>query len=141
MKLFQVPPSHICKAWGDGAYNLGKATDHAKREITPDQLKLLLLRGERTLLGIADDSDIPQAWAAVQIQTLPNLRTLFVYALYAPGATSPEAFKLLAEYGRSNGCMTIRGCCIDPIGRIWERRFEAKKLYSTYEIEIDEGRT
>lgn len=137
MKLFQVPVSHIGKAWADGAYNLGEATNHAKREITPDQLKLLLLRGERTLLGIAGDGDIPQAWAAVQIQTLPNIRTLFVYALYAPGSAGPDAFKLLAEYGRANGCETIRGCCIDSIGRLWERRYDAKKLYSTYEIEIE----
>lgn len=136
MKLFAVPASHICAAWRDGAARLAEATKHAEREITADQLKMLLLRGERTLLGIADDSDIPQAWAAVQIQTLPNIRILFVYALWAPYHAGEENLRLLVDYARQNGCETIRGCSIDRIGRLWQRRFGARKIYSTYEIEI-----
>jgi hypothetical protein len=135
MKLFQVPVSHIGKAWSDGAYNLAEATDRAKREITPDQLKMLLLRGERTLLGIADDSDIPQAWAAVTIQTLPNLRTLYVWAIYAPGYTGPAAFDLLKRYATDNGCETIRGACDPAVAKLWIRKFDAKVIYSVYEIE------
>lgn len=136
MKIFQVPPSHVGIAWRDGAQYLAEATKHAEREITADQLKMLLLRGERALLGIADDGDIPKAWAAVQVQTLPNIRILFVYALYSPGHVTPECFELLKGYARQNGCETIRGCSIDSIGRIWERKCNAKRLYSTYEIEI-----
>jgi hypothetical protein len=100
-------------------------------------LKLLLLRGERTLIGIADDSDIPRAWAAVQIQTLPNLRTLYVYAMYGPGWAGLESFNLLRDYARQNGCETIRGSSIDSIGRLWEKRFQAQKLYSVYEMEVN----
>lgn len=136
MKLFQVPTSHVGIAWRDGAYNLEKATDRASREITASQLKALLLRGERTLVGIAE-GDIPKAWAAVQVQTLPNLRVLYVYALYAPGYAGPECYELLRQYAKQNGCETIRGSSIDSIGRIWERRFKAKKLYSVYEMEVD----
>lgn len=135
MKLFQVPVSHIGVAWADGAQSLAKATDRAKREITESQLKMLLLRGERTLLGIADDSDIPQAWAATQIQVLPNLRILYVYAIHAPGQTGPEAFELLKKYARDNGCETIRGACDPAVGRLWARKFDAKIIYSVYEIE------
>ena len=135
MKLFTVPPSHICIAWRDGADKLSQATALASREITADQLKLLLLRGERTLLGIADDSDIPQAWAAVQIQTLPNLRTLYVYAIYAPGFTGPACFDLLKRYATDNGCETIRGACDPAVAKLWVRKFDAKVIYSVYEIE------
>ena len=137
MKLFTVPPSHICIAWRDGADKLSQATARASREITADQLKLLLLRGERTLIGIADDSDIPRAWAAVQIQTLPNIRVLYVYAMVGPGFAGAESFELLRQYAKQNGCETIRGSSIDSIGRLWQRRFGAQKLYSVYEMEVN----
>jgi hypothetical protein len=135
MKLFSVPVSHIGVAWADGASKLAEATNRAKREITPDQLKMLLLRGERTLLGLADDSHKPQAWAAVQIQVLPNLRTLYIYAIYAPGNTGPEAFNLLKQYARDNGCETIRGACEPSVGRLFTRKHGANIIYSVYEIE------
>lgn len=137
MRLFQVPVSHVGVAWKNGAYNLGEATKRAEREITPDQLKLLLLRGERTLLGVADDSDTPKAWLAVQVQTLPNLRTLFVYAIWAPGMLEGEPFELLKQYARDNGCEVIRGCCVPVVGRRLQIANKAKVIYSTYEIEVD----
>jgi len=54
MELFQVPASHIDAAWRDGARLLEQACKRADREVTADQLKFLLARGERTLLGLAD---------------------------------------------------------------------------------------
>lgn len=98
---------------------------------------MLLLRGERELVGIADDSDIPKAWAAIQFQTLPNIRTLYVYAMYGPGWAGVDSFNLLRDYARQNGCESIRGASIDSIGHLWESRFQAKKLYSVYEMEVD----
>ncbi len=137
MELVQVPLAFVAKAWNDGAYNLVKAAERAKREITGDQLKMLLLRGERTLVGIVDN-ETPKAWAAVQLQGLPNLRTLYIYSIYAPGTTGPEAFKLLKDYARQNGCETIRGACDEAVGRLWNRKFGAKPIYSVYEFEVNE---
>lgn len=136
MELVQIPLHLVPKAWKDGAYNLVKAAERAKREITGDQLKMLLLRGERTLVGIVED-ETPKAWAAVQLQVLPNIRTLYIYSIYAPGTTGPEAFSLLKDYARQNGCETIRGACDEAVGRLWQRRFNAKPLYSVYEFEVE----
>jgi hypothetical protein len=137
MRLFQVPVSHVGQAWADGAQSLGEATARAEREITASQLKMLLLRGERTLIGVADDSDTPKAWAAVQVQTLPNIRILFIYAAWGPGFAKPAVMDLLVQYARDNGCESIRCSSIDSIGEIWERKLKAKKIYSTYEFEMN----
>jgi len=135
LKLVHVHHAHVDQAWKDGASNLAEACKWASREVTPDQLKMMLARGERQLLALESDGH-KVAWAAVQVQQLPNLRILYVYSIYAPGSTGPEAFALLADLARSEGCSSIRGACSEQVARLWERRFKAKRLYTTCEIEL-----
>lgn len=135
MKLMHIPPAHVDRAWKDGAHNLSKACEWALREVTPDQLKMMLARGERQLLGLDVDGRFV-AWAAVQVQQLPNIRVLYIYSIYAPGSTGPEAFRQLADLARAEGCSSIRGACSEQVLRIWERKFQAKRLYTICEIDI-----
>jgi hypothetical protein len=135
MKIVHVLPAHIDKAWRDGAHNLAEACKWASREVTPDQLKMLLARGERQLLALDVDGQFV-AWAAVQVQQLPNLRVFYVYSIYAPGSTGVEAFEQLAHLARAEGCSSIRGACVEAVARIWEREFKAKRLYHMMEIDL-----
>lgn len=135
MKLMHIPPAHVDRAWKDGAHQLSEACKWASREITPDQLKMLLARGERQLLGLDVDGKFV-AWAAIQIQQLPNIRVLYVYSIYASGSTGPDAFRLLADLARAEGCSSIRGACVEQVARLWERKFQAKRLYHMMEIEV-----
>ena len=135
MRLLHIPPAHIDKAWREGAHNLAKACQWASREVTPDQLKMMLARGERQLLGLDVEGQFV-AWAAVQVQQLPNIRVFYIYSIYAPGSTGPEAFRLLADLARSEGCSSIRGACVEQVARLWERKFAAKRLYSVCEIDV-----
>lgn len=137
MELFVCSPAFVDAAWADGASTLAEATKWADREITPDQLKMMLARGERVLLGMREGTEKPCAWAAVQVQQLPNIRCLYVYAIVAHNNTGPEQFDKLKEYAKANGCTTIRGACSDAIGRLWERKLKAQKLYAIYEIEVN----
>lgn len=135
MKLTHIPAAHVDRAWKDGACQLAEACKWALREVTPDQLKMMLARGERQLLGLDVDGKFV-AWAAVQVQQLPNIRILYVYSIYAPGSTGPEAFKQLADLARAEGCSSIRGACSEQIARLWERKFKARRLYITCEIDV-----
>lgn len=135
MELFICTPAQIDQAWSDGANKLEEACKLASREITIDQLKMLLSRGERTLLGVRDETGI-KGWAAIQIQQLPNIRVLYVYSIYAPGATGPRVFEQLRQYAKANGCSGIRGACNEAVSRLWARRFDAKPLYTIMEIPV-----
>ncbi len=135
VNLLRVSPAHIDKAWKDGAHKLSEATKWAGDEITPDQLKMLLSRGERQLLAL-QDGDALVAWAAVQVQQLPNIRVLYVYAIYAPGSTGPEAFSQLSDLARAEGCSEIRGACSDAVARLWERKLKATKAYAIYRVPL-----
>lgn len=135
MRIFQVPVEYTERAWKDGAHNLSEAVEKAKGEITTDQLKMLITRGERALLGVSDEEKVI-AWLAVQVQQLPNVRTLYVYSIYAPNGTMPAAFEQLRQYAKAAGCSEIRGACVDSVLRLWERKFKAEKLYSVMRIMV-----
>lgn len=98
---------------------------------------MILSRGERLLIGVREPGGPPLGWAVVTVNQLPNLRTLYVWDIYAPGATGPEAFRLLKDYAKANGCSCIRGSCDDAVGRLWERKLGASKVYSVYQIEVE----
>jgi len=134
MELFQCRPDEIDRAWQDGAHRLSEATKHAAREVTADQLKMLLARGERILLGARDGNEV-KGWAAVQVQQLPNIRVLYIFALQGSGVCSPAGIALLREYAVANGCTTIRGAVRASMARLLTR-LGGRPLYQTFELEV-----
>jgi hypothetical protein len=147
MRLVIIPPAHLDRVWREGANQLAEACKWADREVTPDQLKMMLARGERQLLALdaANDAGTPTekqapprfvAFAAVLVQQLPNIRCLYVYSIFAPGETAPECFEHLAGFARHEGCSSIRGACSDAVERLWARKFKARTLYHICEIDV-----
>lgn len=136
VRIELVHPAFIDRAWKDGAHMLSEAVKWAASEVTPDQLKMLLSRGERTLLSAVDRLGARVGWAAVQVQQLPNIRVLYIYSMWAPGVTSPDVWAQLADYARGQGCSSIRGACRPSMVRLLTQRFGAKALYTTCEIDL-----
>jgi hypothetical protein len=137
MQLFQCHPHEIDKAWRDGAHVLSEATKWAMRDVTTDQLKMLLARGERTLIGMRD-GDAVVGWAAVSVNQMPNIRVLHVYAMAGRGIVEPASLALLKEYAAANGCSSIRGCVRPSMLRLM-RRLGAQPIYTTFEIDAVEA--
>lgn len=135
MNLFVVPTHLAMKAWGEGAHKLTEAIDKAKGEVTADQLKLLLSRGERQLVGIESAGEVV-AWFAVVVDQLPNVRALYIYAAWAPGAVNAEVFAPLAQFARDSGASEVRGASSDAIMRIWRAKLGAEKLYNVFRIGV-----
>ena len=134
LQLFQCSPAETDRAWSDGAHRLEEATKWAAREVTPDQLKMLISRGERTLLGARDEKGKIVGWAVIGIQQLPNIRCLYIYALQGRGVCSAEGVGLLKDFAVANGCTTIRGAVRASMARLLTK-LGGKPLYQTYEIE------
>ena len=133
MHLNLIPAAFVDRAWKDGASELARACDRAKGEVTADQLKMMLARGERDLLCLVDDGK-PVGWMVVQVQQLPNVRVMYVYSLYAPHH-SLDAYRLLKDEAKVNGCSVIRGAVDEANERLW-RAVDAQKVYTVYQIEV-----
>lgn len=134
--LFYVAPKFVGQAWRDGAHQLSIACEKAAGEVTGDQLKLMLSRGEHQLFGFRDGDGPALGWIAVSIQQMPNLRALFIYAIHAPGAAGVECMSQLKAYAQSEGCTVIRGACDDAVLRLWQIKFKARKVYTIAEVEV-----
>lgn len=134
-QLLTVPPSHVDRAWRDGAHKLDAACATSGGEITADQLKLMLSRGERTLLAIVNDG-APVGWIVCRIDQLPNIRALHVCELYAPGATFDECWEQIKQYAADHGCSEIR-CSAKPAqARLYRMRWGFEPIYTTLKVSL-----
>jgi hypothetical protein len=133
MHISIVPPAFIDRAWKEGAHHLALACDRAKEEITGSQLKLILSRGERQLIRLAEGEEVI-GWAVTTAQQLPNLRALYVWSLYAPGH-SLDMYDQLKRVALDAGCSVIRGAVDEANERLWQR-VKAQKVYTVYQIEV-----
>ena len=135
MELRPVQPSHIDIAWRDGASNLADACDTAGGEITGDQLKMILSRGERTLLQMWD-GEKAVGWGVIRIEQLPNLRALYITGLYAPHGRFEQFFDQIKSIALSMGCSRVR-CAAKPAqARLYRMRCNFQPVYEIVEVEV-----
>ena len=76
MKLEPIGTFFVDKAWKEGADCLAAACDES--EVTPSQLKMILSRGERTLIRMDRESQTV-GWGVVRVDQLPNVRALHIW--------------------------------------------------------------
>jgi hypothetical protein len=132
--LIVVPSTHIDRAWKEGASALGLACATSGGEITGDQLRMMLSRGERTLLRM-DDGEIA-GWVAVGVEQLPNMRVMYVYELYAPNGQFEAFFDELKAMAVQLGCSRVR-CAAKPAQeRLYRMRLGFTPVYQVLEVEI-----
>jgi hypothetical protein len=134
IKLIHVPTTHIDFAWRKGAYCLAEACDASFGEITGDQLKMILARGERSLLEMTMDGETV-GWGVVRVDQLPNLRVLHITDLVAHNASFEDYFEQIKQLARDLGCSKVR-CCAGPAQeRLYRMKSGFRALYTTMEAE------
>lgn len=130
-----VPPHFVDREWKAGAFKLAEACATSGGEVTGDQLKLLLMRGERALARIVKDGQAV-GWMALRIDQLPNVRVLHVCELYAPGAMFSECWDQLKVFASGNGCTEIR-CAAKPAqARLYRMKFGFEPVYETLRVSL-----
>lgn len=135
MQLAVIPPHFVDRAWKDGADCLGEACETSGGEITGDQLKMILARGERTLIALRDE-DKTVGWGCWRVDQLPNIRVLHCTDLVARNANFEAFFFALKAAAEMLGCSEIR-CCAGPAqARLYRHKLGMKSVYETLRIEL-----
>jgi hypothetical protein len=135
MELQQVPAHFIDRAWKDGASILADACDTSGGEITGDQLKMMLSRGERTLIRMVDDGNTV-GWGVVRVDQLPNLRALHITDLSASNGHFEQFFTAIKDMASALGCSRVR-CAAKPAQeRLYRMKCGFKPVYQILEIEV-----
>jgi hypothetical protein len=133
LELRPIPASHIDQAWRDGAGCLARACETSGGEITGDQLKMVLSRGERTLLQMLDAGQTV-GWAVVRVDQLPNCRVLFVTDLVAPGGGFQRFVGPIREMASALGCSRVRCAAKPSQERLYRMKCGFQPLYNILEI-------
>lgn len=135
VELLTVPAHMVDRAWRDGAHMLSASVATSGGEITADQLKLILSRGERTLIQMRRDGEVT-GWGVICVDQMPNARILYVTSLYAPGAAFHEFFTALKQMAEAHGCSRIR-CSAQPVqARLYQMKCGFKPVYQVLEVEV-----
>lgn len=135
MDLCPVPSEQIDKAWKDGAHCLAEACKTSGGEITGDQLKMILSRGERTLICMRE-ADKTVGWGCVRVDQLPNLRVLHVTDLVAHNGGFERFFDAIKGMAERLGCSRVRCSCRESQARLYRMKCGFKPVYTTLEIEV-----
>lgn len=135
MNLSIVSPNFVDKAWKDGASALAEACE-LTNEVTGSQLKMMLSRGERTLVALMDD-DKPVGWGVWRVDQHPNVRVLHCTDLVAHNADFVRFFDEVKKAAEYLGCSEVRFCPGgDAQARLFSAKLKAEPLYTTYRVKL-----
>ena len=134
MQLSIVEPRFTDRAWKDGAACLSEVCDLVD-EITGSQLKLILSRGERTLVALRD-GDETVGWGCWRVDQLPNIRVLHVTDLVAHGAHFEQFFDELKKVADMLGCSEIRCSCLPAHARLYRMKCGFEPVYTTLRVSV-----
>jgi len=135
MQLIPVPATHIDIAYANGASCLHEACDTSGGEITGDQLKMLLSRGERSLLEMQTDGKTV-GWGVVRIDQLPNVRVLFITDLVAHNGNFEQFFEAIKQLAKDLGCSRIRCAAKEAQARLYRVKAGFKPVYEIMEVTL-----
>jgi hypothetical protein len=133
MELQPVPSTHIDLAWRDGASCLSEACDISGGEITGSQLKMMLSRGERTLLRMVETDVV--GWGVVRVDQLPNVRVLFITDLVAHNGGFERFFEAIKQLARDLGCSKVRCAAGAVQARLYRIKCGFKPVYEILEVD------
>jgi hypothetical protein len=135
MKLEPIGAFFIDAAWKAGADCLAEACEESGGEITGSQLKMVLSRGERTLVRMDRDGQTV-GWGAVRVDQLPNVRALHVTNLVAPHGHFEEFFTEIKAMAKTLGCSEVRCSAKPPQARLFQIKCGFVPLYATLKVEV-----
>lgn len=134
--LSQVHPHFVAQFWPQIGRMLERGLEHSAGEYSADQLKVMLVRGEQTLLIAQDEEGNIKGAATVLFENFPNFRSAFITDIGGRLIASQELFALLVDWCVSQGASKIRGCASDEVTRLWRQKFGFQHRYNLVERDI-----
>lgn len=136
LALIPVPASHIDAAYKRGAACLSEACDTSGGEIEGPQLKMLLSRGERSLLEMKIE-DKTVGWGVVRVDQLPNMRVLFITDLVSHNGGFEQFFEAIKHLARDLGCSKVRCAAKEAQARLYRIKCGFTPVYEILEVNCD----
>ena len=98
-----VAPNNVYSVWENVKSYLEASINVSGGDFTLDQLKLLLGRGEQTLLVSVNEDNVLNGAMTVEFINRPNARIMFITALGGSGIVNNETFGQVESWAKSQG--------------------------------------
>ena len=115
-----VAPNNIYNVWEDVKEYLNASINVSTHDCTIEQLKMLLVRGEQTLLVSVNDNSKINGAMTVEFINSPNARTMFITALGGNGIVNDETFSQVESWAKMQGATKASAWAQEAQARLYK---------------------
>jgi hypothetical protein len=115
-----VAPNNIYNVWEDIKEYLNASINVSGGDFTLDQLKLLLVRGEQSLLISVNKNNKINGAMTVEFINSPNARTMFITALGGSGIVNDETFSQVETWAKMQGATKASAWAQEAQARLYK---------------------
>ena len=115
-----VAPNNIYNVWADVESYLNASINVSGGDFTLDQLKMLLVRGEQTLLVSVNENNKINGAMTVEFINSPNARTMFITALGGYGIVNEETFSQVETWAKMQGATKASAWAQETQARLYK---------------------
>jgi len=115
-----VAPNNVYNVWEDIKEYLNASINVSGGDFTLDQLKLLLVRGEQTLLVSVNESNKINGTMTVEFINNANARTMFITALGGNGIVNDETFSQVETWAKMQGATKASAWAQEAQARLYK---------------------
>ena len=115
-----VAPNNIYSVWEDVKSYLEASINVSGGDFTLDQLKLLLGRGEQTLLVSVDEKGVLNGAMTIEFINRPNSRVMFITALGGHGIVNNETFSQVESWAKMQGATKASAWAQEAQARLYK---------------------
>lgn len=115
-----VAPNNVYNVWADVESYLNASINVSGGDFTLDQLKLLLVRGEQTLLVSVNKENKINGAMTVEFINNANARTMFITALGGLGIVNEETFSQVEVWAKMQGATKASAWAQEAQARLYK---------------------
>lgn len=115
-----VAPNNVYHVWEDIKDYLNASINVSGGDFTLDQLKLLLVRGEQSLLVSVDESSKINGAMTVEFINNANARTMFITALGGSEIVNDETFSQVETWAKMQGATKASAWAQEAQARLYK---------------------
>jgi hypothetical protein len=115
-----VAPNNVYHVWEDIKEYLNASINVSGGDFTLDQLKLLLVRGEQSLLISVNKNNKINGAMTVEFINSPNARTMFITALGGSGIVNDETFSQVETWAKLQGATKASAWAQETQARLYK---------------------
>lgn len=134
MRIELLNPDYIHQFWPIIEPLLARGMEHAKGEMTIDQMKVFITIKTYHVLLMIDDSGAVIAVVIYKFVDNPNDRAFFIVNI--AGKINRECVDQMFELAKSQGATSVRGTARESVARLWKMKFGFETIYRVVERKL-----